>query len=156
MKNASKKPSANTNADVAALLNQSLAELLALKLNAKQAHWNVKGATFIALHELFDRVAAEVDGFADTIAERAVQIGSLAEGSLAHVNKRAAHANHPQTTDAEIHVKALSEQLEATANSLRDAIDTSADLGDAVTADTFTHVTSGLDKLRWFVSSHIE
>ncbi len=38
-------------------LNQHLATLIDLKLQAKQAHWNVKGPQFIALHELFDKVA---------------------------------------------------------------------------------------------------
>jgi starvation-inducible DNA-binding protein len=154
MKNIDKKPAAHANSQIVALLNQSLAELLSLKLNAKQAHWNIKGHNFIALHELFDRVATEVDGFADTVAERAVQLGSLAEGGVAHISKRASSASYPQTTDAVKHVKALASQLEMVANQLRDAIDTSAELGDAVTADSFTQITSGLDKLRWFVSAH--
>jgi starvation-inducible DNA-binding protein len=44
------------------LLNQSLADAMDLKSQAKQAHWNVKGPSFIALHELFDQVATEVEG----------------------------------------------------------------------------------------------
>ena len=39
------------------LLNQQLADALDVALQAKQAHWNVKGPNFIALHELFERVA---------------------------------------------------------------------------------------------------
>src|SRR5579862_7467429 len=50
-----------------ALLNQSLANAIDVKLAAKQAHWNVKGENFIALHELFDQVATEVDGYADML-----------------------------------------------------------------------------------------
>ena len=55
-----------------------------LYFKAHTFHWNVKGPTFIALHELFDRVSTEVDGFADTIAERAVQLDALAEGGVLH------------------------------------------------------------------------
>ena len=43
------------------LLNQHLADVLDLGLQAKQAHWNVKGPHFIGLHELFDKVAEELD-----------------------------------------------------------------------------------------------
>ena len=47
------------------LLNQELADVLDLGLQAKQAHWNVKGLHFIGLHELFDKVAEEVEGFTE-------------------------------------------------------------------------------------------
>src|SRR6187551_3483705 len=67
---------------VAALLNASLADLLDLRLQAKQAHWNVKGPQFAALHELFDEVAAELDESADALAERAASLGGAARGTL--------------------------------------------------------------------------
>jgi hypothetical protein len=56
------------------LLNQQLCDALDLGLQAKQAHWNVKGPNFIGLHELFDKVAEELEGFTDDIAERAVAL----------------------------------------------------------------------------------
>ena len=48
-----------------ALMNQRLASAVDLQMQMKQAHWNVKGPSFIGLHELFDKVAE-----ADLIAER--------------------------------------------------------------------------------------
>jgi len=39
---------------IAALLQERLAEAVDLVTQAKQAHWNVKGPNFIALHQLFD------------------------------------------------------------------------------------------------------
>ena len=56
------------------LLNQQLADALDLALQAKQAHWNVKGPSFIALHELFDEVVDEIAEHADDLAERAVEL----------------------------------------------------------------------------------
>ena len=41
------------------LLNQQLADTFDLQSQVKQAHWNVKGPTFIALHEFFDKLAEE-------------------------------------------------------------------------------------------------
>src|SRR5204863_9581812 len=64
------------------LLNQQLADVLDLGLQAKQAHWNVKGPHFIGLHELFDKVAEELEAFTDDIAERAVERGGVALGTI--------------------------------------------------------------------------
>ena len=52
------------------LLNARLADALDLESASKQAHWNVKGANFIALHELFDQVHGNMEQHVDTIAER--------------------------------------------------------------------------------------
>src|SRR5262245_49241787 len=66
-----------------ALLNQQLADVVDLGLQAKQAHWNVKGPHFIGLHELFDKVAEELEEYTDEIAERAVELGGVALGTIA-------------------------------------------------------------------------
>src|SRR5208337_5382210 len=65
-----------------ALLNQRLASAVDLQTQMKQAHWNVKGPSFIGLHELFDKVAEAVEGYVDQIAERIVQLGGVAEGTV--------------------------------------------------------------------------
>src|SRR6202048_3626635 len=64
------------------LLNGRLADAIDLGTQAKQAHWNVKGPNFIALHELFDEVEEELEEFADDIAERAVVLGGTAFGTV--------------------------------------------------------------------------
>ena len=60
----------NTRATMTALLNQQLVDTIDLYTQVKQAHWNVKGPHFIALHELFDKLAEELEGPVDDIAER--------------------------------------------------------------------------------------
>src|SRR3546814_6408020 len=69
------------------LLNARLSDAIDLKLQAKQAHWNVKGPSFIALHELFDTIAGLADGFVDEIAERATALGGTAERSEEHTSE---------------------------------------------------------------------
>ena len=66
------------------LLNARLADAIDLQTQTKQAHWNVKGPHFIALHELFDKINEEVEDYVDDIAERAVQLGGVAEGTGPH------------------------------------------------------------------------
>lgn len=147
---------AGTRADpLHSLLNQALADMIDLRLAAKQAHWNVRGGNFIALHELFDRVSAEVSEYADMLAERVGQLDGVAHGTLQDVADRSQLKPYPASIrkSAE-HVMALSAMMEAVSENLRRNVGKAEDAGDPVTADILTEASRGLDKLRWFVESH--
>jgi starvation-inducible DNA-binding protein len=141
---------------VVQLLNERLADSIDLQTQAKQAHWNVKGPNFIALHELFDKVNAAVEDYVDEIAERAVQLGGVAEGTARMVARRSSLAEYPAAMDGRSHVEALSSALAAFGQSTRKAIDVANDLGDLDTADIFTEVSRGIDKWLWFVEAHLQ
>lgn len=49
---------------------------LGLHLDAKQAHWNVQGPTFISLHKMFDKVADFGLSLRDRCAELARSMGA--------------------------------------------------------------------------------
>jgi len=139
------------------LLNQHLADVLDLGLQAKQAHWNVKGPHFIGLHELFDKVAEELEELTDEIAERAVELGGVALGTIQIVSKQSRLAAYPlNLASGQKHVAALSSVLAQFGKSVRAAIDTATEAGDADTADLFTQVSRGVDKLLWLVEAHIQ
>ena len=139
------------------LLNQHLADALDLGLQAKQAHWNVKGPNFIALHELFDKVAEELEDFTDDVAERAVALGGVAQGTIQIVAKNSRLKAYPLAlVSGRSHVAALSSALARFGTSARAAIDTAAKHGDASTADLFTEVSRGVDKLLWLVEAHAQ
>jgi len=146
-----------TQSDVMiALLNKLLANAIDFKLSAKQAHWNVKGENFAALHELFDKTSSEADEYADMLAERAVQLGGTAQGTLQVVSGQSALSGYPvDIHDGQDHVKALTGGISMLADAHRQAINAAMDAGDMVTADLFTEITRGLDKLHWFIRSHI-
>src|SRR5215813_11558543 len=72
----------NTRKAMIVLLNARLADTIDLRLSVKEAHWNVKGPTFIALHEFFDAIQGRVDTWADDIAERAVALGGVVSGTV--------------------------------------------------------------------------
>ena len=155
----------NTKIDIAAetrgklieILNQRLADASDLRSQAKQAHWNVKGMSFIALHELFDRVAAEADTYTDLIAERVTTLGGTALGTVRLAAEKSTLAEYPhEITDGRDHVDALSGALADFGKKVRANIDDSDGLGDKDTADIFTEISRGIDKLLWFVEAHIQ
>src|SRR4029079_18033823 len=79
------------------LLNQRLAEAIDLQTQCKQAHWNVKGPSFIGLHKLFDEVNEDVEEHIDVIAERVVQLGGTAEATARIVAQRTTLLDYPLT-----------------------------------------------------------
>ncbi len=144
-------------AKVVDLLNARLADCIDLQTQTKQAHWNVKGPHFIALHELFDKVYAAVGEYVDEIAERTVQLGGVAHGTARTVAKVSTLAEYPSTAiDGRSHVDALSTALASFGKTARKAIDETNELGDLDTADVFTEVSRGIDKWLWFVEAHLQ
>ena len=140
---------------IALLLNERLAELIDLQLQAKQAHWNVKGPTFIALHELFDKVAADVLKYADMLAERAAGLGGIAEGTIQVASANSFLVPYPlRIADTKQHLFAVAAALAAFGQSVREAIGLAAKFGDADTSNLFTEISRGVDHQLWFVESH--
>lgn len=139
------------------LLNDRLADLINLQLQAKQAHWNVKGPQFIALHQLFDSVAELLDEPIDSVAERAVALGGTADGTIAVVAQRTQLPPYPLTiTSGRDHVTALSAAVATIGKAVRADIDLADALGDADTADLFTGISRELDKQLWFLEAHLQ
>jgi|SRR5271165_130547 len=145
----------NTKTTVTALLNARLTDAIDLALMTKQAHWNLKGPQFIAVHEMLDVFRAEMDGHVDTIAERVVQLGGVALGTTQTVAVGSTLKAYPtDLVSVENHIAALGERYGALANSTRAAIDEAAQAGDADTADIFTAFSRSLDKELWFLEAH--
>jgi starvation-inducible DNA-binding protein len=139
------------------LLNARLADVIDLQTQTKQAHWNVKGPNFIALHELFDKINEEVEDYVDEIAERVVQLGGTAEGTARMAAKRSSLTEYPaNAVEGRSHVEALSSALGAFGKAARKGIDQADELGDADTADIFTEISRGIDKWLWFVEAHVQ
>src|SRR5881392_3776406 len=144
-----------TRLEAIGLLNQRLADCIDLQTQCKQAHWNVKGPTFIALHKLFDEINEDVEEYVDLIAERIVQLGGIAEGTVGVVAERSTLIDYPLTlsTGAE-HVAALSDALAGFGRAARVGIEEMNDLEDADSADILTEISRGVDKWLWFVEAH--
>jgi starvation-inducible DNA-binding protein len=143
--------------NVIVILNDRLAEAIDLQSQVKQAHWNVKGPHFIALHELFDKISDVMLEQIDLIAERITSLGGTAEGTVAVAARRSKLKNYPLSiTAGKDHLLYLSTQLAFYGKSARAAITDCDELGDADTADLFTGVSRDLDKYLWFVEAHLQ
>lgn len=147
----------STRSQVIDLLNQRLADAIDLELQSKQAHWNVKGPQFIALHKLFDEIHAAADEYVDLLAERIVQLGGVAEGITAIVAERSELPQYPiNISSGEEHVWALSNALASFGERIRRAIDETDELGDTDATDICTEISRGVDKWLWFVEAHAD
>jgi starvation-inducible DNA-binding protein len=139
------------------LMNKRLADAIDLQMQVKQAHWNVKGPHFIGLHELFDEIDEAVEAYVDLIAERIVQLGGVAEGTVRVAAARSLLDEYPLTiSDGLAHVETVAKALSTFGREARMTIDETDALGDADTADMFTEISRGVDKWLWFVEAHTQ
>jgi starvation-inducible DNA-binding protein len=137
------------------LLNRHLAAAIDLHAQVKQAHWNVRGPTFIAIHELFDKVADVVEEYSDKIAERAGTLGGTAEGTVQMATERSfLEPYRLGVADAATHIAAVTAALASFGESVRNAIGDSDEFGDIDTSDLFTEISRGIDQQLWLVESH--
>jgi starvation-inducible DNA-binding protein len=143
--------------EMVSLLNQQLADTFDLYSQVKQAHWNVKGPQFVALHELFDRLAEELQTYVDLIAERATALGGKALGT---VRMSAAKSRLPEcdldVTDSLPTVEAVADRYATLTASMRRGIENAENHGDAATADLLTEVSRGFDRALWFLEAHLQ
>jgi starvation-inducible DNA-binding protein len=138
-----------------ALMNQRLADAVDLQMQMKQAHWNVKGPQFIGLHELFDQIDEAVESYVDLIAERIVQLGGIAEGTVRVAAERSRLEEYPLSiADGQAHIEAVSKALSTFGHEARSTIEQADELEDANSADIFTDISRGIDKWLWFVEAH--
>ncbi len=145
----------DVTAGVAQFLEPVVIDLEAMVVDAKQAHWHVRGNNFQAIHELLDSVQAHVQDYADTAAERVVALGLPIDARLKTV---AAKTTDPPLSagfqPSETPIVEVIAQIDATLKSVRTAIDELGEL-DAASQDVVIEIARGLEKDRWFLFAHV-
>jgi len=145
----------NSKNEVIAILNARLADGIDLALTIKQAHWNLRGAGFIAVHEMLDGFRSDIDGHVDTVAERVVQLGGSALGTTQAVAGATSLEAYPLNIEKiDDHLKALADRFGKVGNAVRAAIDATSEAGDTGSADILTAFVRMLDKSLWFIEAH--
>jgi len=116
----------------------------------------VKGPNFIALHELFDKIAENIEDHIDTIAERVTALGGTAHGTLVAAARGTSLKPYPEdAVDGAAHVEALAAVLADFGRKVRVGIEQAAGFGDADTSDLFTGISRETDKNLWFLEAHL-
>ncbi|WP_198350982.1 DNA starvation/stationary phase protection protein Dps [Flavisphingomonas formosensis] len=139
------------------LLQAALSDALDLDAQTKQAHWNVRGPQFLQLHELFDKLHDEVEGFVDLLAERITTLGHTADGRVQTTAALSTLYVYPlEARHGEAHLRALSASLASFGARMRAGIAAAESEGDADTADIFfTEISRGSDKQLWLIEAHL-
>ena len=142
---------------VVPMLQARLADCVDLFTQIKQAHWNVKGPHFMALHDLFDKIAEIIEGQGDMLAERITTLGARADGTARVAATQSTLPEFPlDTQDGLIYAAAVADKLSLFGKALRISIDLAAKYHDAVTADLFTEISRAIDKQLWLVDAHLQ
>ena len=125
------------------LCNDRLADAMDLQLQCKHAFWNT---TALDLRQLFDQVNKSVGVYTDRIAERVVEIGGVAN-STERVVPTWSHLLCPSDALCRNHASTLATTLGSFAELASRAIDTCNEFNDFASADMFTEISHGVDKL---------
>lgn len=137
------------------ILNKYLTDFLNLALITKQAHWNMRGPNFIAVHEMLDPFNEKLLEYADTFAERVVQMGGTAYGIPEMIVSETSFNAYPTDIfQTDEHLRELINRYAVVANRVRADID--ANLADAATIDILSGAVEDLDKYVWFMEAHLE
>ena len=137
------------------LLQALLADAIDLQLAAKQAHWTIKGPSFIGLHELLDDITGRLRDHSDALAERCVILGGQPAGTAAAVSGKSRLKEYStDVSDQDDHVRLMTEHLITFGGHLRDAINKADEAGDMDTSDLFTEISRSVDKDAWFIGAH--
>ncbi len=143
--------------EIVDLLNVDLAAASDLYSQTKQAHWNVKGANFFQLHELFDDLADGIEEAIDMLAERATSLGGYALGTVRMAAETSYLPDYDcHSTNGTDHVKELVKRYSMFSKRIREMIDRTAELGDLSTSDLYTEISRSADKYLWFLEAHIQ
>ncbi len=138
-------------------LNRVLADTQILYSLYKKHHWLMRGLTFYQLHLLLDKHAGEQLELIDLMAERVQTLGGVAIGDPRHVAEITTVPRPPN--GAEEVLAMLSRLLEAheiIIAKVRDAIEITANNGDAGTNDMLTSDVLRTNELQvWFVAEHL-
>lgn len=142
-------------AKIIAALNVRLADAADLYNGAKVAHWNVRAPNFREMHALFSDVADMLSGHGDKIAERAVQLGGMAEGTTAQIGEATELDEYPKAlvtgTD---HIAALTSRLTAYNAGLHETMALADDKGDVNTVTLLSDISLATEKMGWMLSAH--
>lgn len=142
---------AHHRAEVGNELQATLVELIDLALIGKQLHWNISGRPFLPLHEHLDELVDAWRDLSDTVAERAVALGTAPDGQAGRV-----HADSPiepvdvGAVDTDAATRELLSRLSTADERIRGRMNRLGDV-DPASQDVLVEVVRELEKQLWML-----
>lgn len=141
----------------AAMLNQQLADLSDLASQIKQAHWNVKSTAFYPIHTFFDDLHERMEGRVDEVAERVVQLGCQAEGTMRMGARNSRMPELPLDCYMGLElIKCLAGRFGMIVRNIAEDIDVIAKMNDQTTMDMLIEIGRDMEKDLWFLEAHLQ
>ena len=129
------------------LCNDRLADAVDLQLQCKHAYWNTADPDLKALRETFDELNESVEDYIDRIAERAVELGGVAD-STERVVATWSHVLCSPDALGRNHAPTIVTALASFGELVHKATDRANEFSDVVTAELFTEISEGVDNWR--------
>lgn len=144
-------------AEISQVLSHILADEFLLYTKTRNAHWNIEGPDFHAMHIMFESQYNELAEIIDNVAERIRTLGHYAPATLkqmlqlTHLTEQTREKN-----DSKGFIKELLGDHESIVINIRMQINRLAEqLKDAGTSDYLTGLTEFHEKLAWMLRSHL-
>jgi len=139
------------------MLNETLASTIDLYTQLKQAHWNIKGKEFIALHKLLDEIAEVIEEQVDIVAEQITALGGTALGTIDCVIENTDLEAYPiDIFSVKEHLDHLTHNFAILGELSRVNVDASAELEDVATNDVYIQLVRVLDKNLWLLEAQLQ
>jgi starvation-inducible DNA-binding protein len=139
------------------LLNQLLADTIALRDLYQKHHWQLVGATFAQLHLLFDKHYEEQSTLVDEIAERIQSLGGISIAMPQDVSELTLIPRPPKGREpVPVQISRLLHAHEIILKEARSMARQAADNGDDGTNDLIVSSVIRRNEMQvWFVAEHI-
>ena len=143
--------------EIVQLLNQILADTIALRDLYKKSHWQVSGLTFYQLHLLFDNHYEEQSGLVDKIAKRVQLLGGISIAMAHDVAEMTGIERPPRgREEVPVQISRLLDAHELVIKEVRSATDRAIELNDD--GSNYLLVSDVLranEFQAWFLSEHL-
>jgi starvation-inducible DNA-binding protein len=143
---------------VADALNKLLSDEHVLYIKTRNAHWNVEGPDFAAVHKFFENQYGQLDEIIDLVAERIRAIGHYTEGTMSNFLKLTQLSEKTrENNDSQSYIKDLLSDHEAVIIELRENINRFAkDHHDLGSSDFITGLMETHEKMAWMLRAHLK
>ena len=137
-------------------LQQLTVDLLALHNMYKEAHWNLNGPLFLALHEYYQQQADFYLQQADLFAERVLQLGESVDGRLSTIARTTKLAEMPEGYLTDDHsLKLLLDRVTVLQKEIYELI-RDTENSDPPTSNKLQDLAYSVDKNLWQLRAHVQ